>query len=94
MNLHLPRMTQYVIFALLLFAFIGYFSPENLPVVIYKLGLVTGAGFVGYWLDRHLFPYGRPDRLLLTAERSFFGFAMIRRAIIVAAVVVGFALAL
>lgn len=93
----------FALVAFLTFAGIWYASPENLPVVIYKLGLVTLAGYVGYWLDRHLFPYARPheflpdfvaddavgDRTAVIAQA-----AMIRRAIIVAASVIGFALAL
>ena len=75
--------------------------------------LISLAAFVGYWLDRSLFPYARPDGYLLrdwrhgTEEPEFeadypvlaehvlpFCVAMLRRAIIVGAVVVGVALGL
>ncbi|WYX30225.1 putative holin [Achromobacter denitrificans] len=39
--------------------------PQQVPVVIYKLNLVSLAAAGGYWIDRALFPYGRPDGYLL-----------------------------
>lgn len=80
--------------ALLTFAGVGYASPEQLPVLTYKIGLVTLGGFVGYWLDRHLFPYARPHTFDGSADYPIFAASMIRRAIIVAATVLGFALAI
>jgi len=39
-------------------------APQQLPVSLYKLSLVSLAAVVGYWLDRSLFPYARPDAFL------------------------------
>ena len=36
-------------------------APQQLPVSIYKLSLVSMAAVAGYWIDRSLFPYARPD---------------------------------
>lgn len=59
-------------------------APQQLPVSLYKLSLVTLAAVVGYWLDRSLFPYGRPDELQIV-DPAHFGVAMLRRALIVSA---------
>ncbi|WP_343498620.1 putative holin [Achromobacter denitrificans] len=61
----LPRLTTWLIIATLLIAAIGIVSPQQVPVVIYKLNLVSLAAAGGYWIDRALFPYGRPDGYLL-----------------------------
>lgn len=89
----LTRAWAFGLAALLTLAGIFYASPEQLPVIVYKGGLVTLGGFVGYWLDRHLFPYARPHTFTAQEHWLEFAAAMIRRAIIVAAVVLGFALA-
>ena len=108
-----PRMFGWLLLAIALVACMAAVSPQQLPVTLYKLCLITLAGVVGYWLDRSLFPYARPDSYL---ERDWrhgtdepegdadfrivpgyvrpFCTAMLRRAIIVGAVVIGVALGL
>ncbi|BEU95533.1 putative holin [Acidovorax sp. DW039] len=39
-------------------------APAQLPVVLYKAALIALAAVLGYWLDRALFPYARPDGYL------------------------------
>ena len=58
-----PRLFGWLIVTLLLLVVIAFLAPQQLPVSLYKLSLVTMAGVVGYWLDRSLFPYARPDTL-------------------------------
>lgn len=109
----LPRLTVFIVLAILLVMAIACVSPAQLPVVVYKLALITLAGVVAYWLDRVLFPYARPgDYLLLDwraggaggahavdfpitegYERLFIA-ACVRRAIIVAGVVLAVAMGL
>lgn len=57
----LPRMTDWLLVALALSLVIFLFYPQQIPVSLYKLNLIAIAGVVGYWLDRSLFPYARPD---------------------------------
>lgn len=57
-------------------------------VDLHKMSLVTIGAVMAYWLDRSLFPYARPDRMTGVAADQ----AMIRRAIIVAAVILGMSL--
>ncbi|MEL8635742.1 putative holin, partial [Escherichia coli] len=49
---------------------------------------------LGYWLDRSLFPWARPDSFSPWKEPRCCAAAMIRRAIIVAAVCLSVALGL
>jgi hypothetical protein len=46
-------------------------APHQLPVSLYKLSLVSLAAVVGYWLDRSIFPYARPDAFLLPDTEEF-----------------------
>lgn len=61
----LPRLFGWLIATVLLLAVIGLLYPHQLPVSLYKLSLVTMAGVAGYWLDRSLFPYARPDSFIV-----------------------------
>jgi hypothetical protein len=89
----MPRMIGWAAVALTLASLVASVAPQQLPVSLYKLSLVTMAGVLGYWLDRSLFPYARPDRLFPQAETSgdalpraiVLASAMLRRAIVVAA---------
>ncbi|RNM01230.1 putative holin, partial [Dickeya undicola] len=50
----LERLFGWQITAVLLLAVIALISPQQLPVVIYKIALITLAAVLGYWLDRSL----------------------------------------
>lgn len=95
-----PRLSGWLLTAVLLLGTIGLVSPQQLPVVVYKLSLITLAAVLGYWLDRSLFPKARPgqylkhDETLMASGRYpvqtglhlVFSATLIRRALIVAAV--------
>jgi len=70
MRLHLPRLAMCSVAAVLLVAALALISPAQLPVMLYKLALVLLAGFAGYWLDRWIFPYARPDGYLVSEWRE------------------------
>ncbi|MDO5290222.1 MAG: putative holin [Pseudomonadota bacterium] len=57
-------MTDWLIVALALAALVWLMAPQQLPVSVYKLSLLTMAAVAGYWIDRSLFPYARPDSFL------------------------------
>lgn len=84
----LPRMFDFYVVTVLLMALIGTLAPQQLPVTLYKFSLLSLSGLLGYWLDRSLFPYARPDTLTDSALAS----AMIRRAIIVGSTIIGISL--
>lgn len=69
--MNLPRLFGWLIATVILFSLIGLLAPQQLPVSLYKLSLVTTAGVVGYWLDRSLFPYARPDSFICSEEPDF-----------------------
>lgn len=55
------RMALWLFVSLALALLIGLFAPQQLPVSLYKLSLITSAAWLGYWIDRGMFPYARPD---------------------------------
>jgi hypothetical protein len=96
MNLQfLPRFWLWALLSALLLVAIAFVNPVNLPVVLYKLALVTLGAVLAYWVDRSLFPYDRPHTYAETGEDLIpRGLAMLRRALIVLACVLGLTLGL
>jgi len=64
----LPRLTGTIFVTLLLLLAVGLLAPQQLMVSLYKLSLFSMAGVAGYWLDRALFPYARPDSYLVNPD--------------------------
>lgn len=108
-----PRLFCWILFSALLFAGLYFTSPQQAAVAYYKFALVIAAAVAGYWIDRALFPYSRPDGYLKESWQKgseepigkadfevveqynrVFAFAMIRRAMIVAATILGVTLGL
>ena len=58
------RMIDWLAVAIVLAALVWLVAPQQLPVSLYKLSLVAMAAVAGYWIDRSLFPYARPDCFL------------------------------
>lgn len=58
------RMGACLLFAALALAVVAAIRPSEIGVIVYKLALVSLAAVGGYWLDRALFPYSRPDGYL------------------------------
>ena len=86
------RMDAWLIGAVILASLIALIAPQQLGVSLYKLSLIVMAGVVGYWLDRSVFWYARPDFEEIMNNDSRFAYAMQRRAIIMAACIVGMSL--
>lgn len=63
--LQLPRLVSWGLLTLALLAVVAVVSPVQLPVVVYKTSLISLAACAGYWIDRTLFPYARPDGYLV-----------------------------
>lgn len=84
------RMLDWLVVAIAFTLLIGVIAPHQLNVTAFKLSMVSLAAVVGYWVDRSLFPYARPDELALSQVET--AAAYIRRAIIVAACIVGVSL--
>ncbi|MBS1186711.1 MAG: hypothetical protein H6R04_729 [Burkholderiaceae bacterium] len=86
------RMSLWLIVSVLLLASIAVTAPRLLPVSLYKLSLITTAAWVAYWIDRGLFPYARPDGFTMDTQQLLYASAMIRRALIISAAMIGVAL--
>lgn len=86
-----PRMFTWTLITLGLLVALALIRPEQLPVVLYKAGLVTGGAVLAYWIDRGLFPYARPHDCEHTVRAVG---AWIRRALITLACVLGLTLGL
>lgn len=88
------RMAEWAFIAVVLLLILAYTAPQQIPVFAYKANLVAFFAFMGYWIDRRLFQYTRP----VSAEGDYIPDNInkqeLRRAIIVAAVIIGGALAL
>lgn len=85
-QINAPRLSGWLLITLVLLACVWAIAPQQLPVSLYKLSLVTLAAVVGYWIDRSLFPYARPDiffQYRTVPATTLLAAAMIRRAIIV-----------
>jgi len=87
--MRLPRLADWIVIAIVLTLAIAIIAPQQIPVTLYKLSLVSLAAAVGYWIDRSLFPYARPDDRLSDLQTAS---AYLRRAIIVGACIVGVSL--
>ena len=66
----IPRMFVCFLLAIVTLAFVVWVSPQQGPVIVYKIALVLLAGVAGYWLDRWVFPYARPEGYLKREWRS------------------------
>ena len=88
-KLKLPRLAIWIVIAVVLTSGIGLLAPHQLPITLYKASLVALAAVLGYWVDRSLFPYARPDKPEIDCSKST---AMIRRAIVVSAIIIAIAL--
>mgnify|MGYP006280065319 CR=1 FL=1 len=86
----LARMSPWLLAGLAASALIAVLAPQQIGVTLYKLSLVLLAAWLGYWIDRGLFPYARPHQMHSRSqtEPARFSFATLRRAVIVAAVVI------
>lgn len=85
------RMFNAAVFSILLIV-LAYLVQASWPgslvaVSLYKAHLMALGGWGGYWIDRALFPYARPDQIC-KHDGAYLGPSMLRRAIVVAACLV------
>ena len=99
----MPRLSVWLFISIGLLAMLALLNPQQLPVVLYKLSLVSFGAVLGYWIDRALFPYARPHCFLFPREPNSCGpehintaisLLMIRRAVVIFAVILGLTLGL
>lgn len=104
------RMWQWVLLGAICTAGLYIVAPQQLGVLLLKATYITVALAVGYYADRVIFYYARPHKMakdawIETSTHTFkserceaayraYTFAMLRRAIVVGAVVIAFCLGL
>lgn len=91
----IPRCFLWMLISVLLLFSVAAISPKEIPVILYKLSMVTTGAVLGYWIDRALYPYDRPHSYAEAGEDLIpRGLAMLRRALVVIACVLGLTLGL
>lgn len=101
------RLFGWTLITFLLLIALWLLRAEQMPVILYKLCLVTTGAVLGYWIDRAIFPYARPhthfppelvpsgDGKTICSRQSILpALFMFRRAVIVFACVLGLTLGL
>ncbi len=83
------RMAWSTLVAAVLLLVIALVAPAQLGVVVYKLALVSLLAVVGYRIDRELYPYARPHEHFVDGHHAVGVGIMLRRAVIVAACIIG-----
>ena len=87
------RMIIWLAISIPLILIVAFISPQKIELLVNKTVMITFSAWLGYRIDRGLFPYARPDRLAeapaMPDSDLAFAAAMLRRAIIVAACVLG-----
>lgn len=63
-----PRLLGCSVLAVILVAAVALVAPQQIGVILFKACLISLASYGGYWLDRTVFPYARPDSYLVSAD--------------------------
>ncbi|MDR2172671.1 MAG: putative holin [Burkholderiales bacterium] len=96
----LPRLSGWTLIAIAALVAVAVFKPDLVGVSLYKLSLIPAAGVFGYWFDRRANKESRPsdfcryssvdpDAPPVIFDKELFKAAQYRRAIIVAACIIG-----
>ena len=80
------RTTSLLIISAVFLAILIVLAPAQINVFVRILAVSLLAGFVGYWIDRILFPSGRPH---LQESEVLMASAWLRRALIVSSIIIG-----
>lgn len=59
------RLRKMLLITICCLACVAVLSPAQLPLVVYKVGLVCLGACIFFWIDRVAFPYSRPDGYLV-----------------------------
>lgn len=96
------RTSQWAVVGGIALVVVFILNPADIMVAIWKMGLVCVGPFFGYWADRTLFPYARPDQLITDfhsdsqwseAEAIVFSCACLRRTLVMSSITIAIALA-
>lgn len=88
------RAGPWLIFTIVMAAIVGFLYPHQLGVLLWSLTKLSAGAYLGYWIDRTIFYYGRPGDIRhkdLEAALLIIG-SMIRRSLIMAAAILALGL--
>ncbi|KKO05834.1 hypothetical protein LCGC14_0074750 [marine sediment metagenome] len=89
------RIGPWLILAIITTLIVAMLHPHQLGVLLWSLTKLCWGAYLGYWIDRSIFPYARPDRFnpdLDTNERTSWEVLMLRRALIIGAAILALGL--
>lgn len=89
------RIGPWLILAIITTFIVAMLHPHQLGVLLWSLTKLCWGAYLGYWIDRSIFPYARPDRFnpdLDTNERTSWEVLMLRRALIIGAAILALGL--
>ena len=89
------RIGPWLILAIITTCVVGVLYPHQLGVLLWSLTKLCWGAYLGYWIDRSIFPYARPDAFNPDRdanERTLWELLMLRRAIIIAAAILALGL--
>ncbi|GEK71577.1 MULTISPECIES: putative holin [Halomonas] len=90
------RVGPWLVAALIMATIVGLLYPHQLGVLLWSLTKLSLGAYLGYWIDRTLFPYARPHRFSNSSNidntARCFTVSMLRRAIIIAAALIALGL--
>lgn len=88
------RIGPWLILAIITTIGVGLLYPHQLGVLLWSLTKLCWGAYLGYWIDRSIFPYARPGSFTFDGPGGMSAIAllMLRRAIIIAAAVLALGL--
>lgn len=88
------RIGPWLILAMLATFVVGLLYPHQLGVLLWSLSKLCWGAYLGYWIDRSIFPYARPGDYQCNNGNGLSAIAllMLRRAIIIAAAILALGL--
>jgi len=88
------RIGPWLIMALITTIGVAFLYPHQLGVLLWSLTKLCWGAYLGYWIDRSIFPYARPGDYVVDGPESMSAIAllMLRRSIIIAAAILALGL--
>lgn len=89
------RIGPWLIMAMLTTFVVALLYPHQLGVLLWSLTKLCWGAYLGYWIDRSIFPYARPDRFKpsnANDDLTSWEGLMLRRALIIAAAILALGL--
>lgn len=63
------RALPWLVFALIATAVVFVLAPHQIGLLVWSLSKLCFGAYLGYWIDRTIYPYARPHDLFHAAER-------------------------